>query len=128
MDRSASVYSFASALAGVIARCARSVSFSVIPSIEGNHPLCVRLSQPARATRLAAPSVPFRNCLRFIALSRFMMNSFMSDDEPSSDHRANIIEEPCQDHLTHMDDDKPHEREARDEVNRSCGLPPSKDR
>src|SRR5262245_36060186 len=127
-DRSASVYSFASALVGVIARCARSVSFSAIPRIEGNHPLCVRLSQPARAIRLAAPRLPFRNCLRSMAFSGFMMNSLMSNDEPSSDHRANVIEKPSQDHLTHMDHDKANERKARDKVNRSCGLPPAQDR
>src|SRR4029078_6683977 len=103
------------------------VSFSVIPSIEGNHPLRVRSSHPARATRLAAPSVPFRNFLRFIALSGFIANFLMLNDEPSGDHRANVIEEPCQDHLTHMDHDKANERNTRDEVNRSCSLPPAND-
>src|ERR1041384_273474 len=129
-EMSASPYSFASALAGVMARCVRSVSFSALFRIEGNQLLCVRLSQPARATRLAAPNVPFRNCRRSIARSCFMVCSFMFvlHDKPPCDHRPNVVEETCQNHFDHVNDDKPDKGKTRNKVNRPRGLAPPEDR
>jgi len=57
-----------------------------------------------------------------------MADSLTLNHKPSSDHGANVIEEPGQDDLTDMDNDKADERNARDEVNRPCGLTPAKDR
>src|SRR4029077_6450282 len=105
---SASPYSLARAFVGVTARCTRSVSFSVLFKIDGNQLPCVRLSQPTRATRLAAPNVPFRNCLRFMARSCFMAFSFVLPfhDNPSGDHRPHVIEKSCQHDLHDVNDDK----------------------
>src|SRR5207247_76012 len=125
---SASPYSLARAFVGVTARCTRSVSFSVLFKIEGNQLLCVKLSQPARATRLAAPNVPFRNCLRSMARSCFMARSFMLPDKPSGHHRPDVVEESCQDHLQHMNHNEPDEGKTGDKVNRPCRLPSTEDR
>src|SRR6185295_15899581 len=106
---SASPYSLARAFAGVTVRCTRSVSFSVLLKIEGNQLPCDRLSQPARATRLAAPNVPFRNCLRSFARSCFMAYSslLMLHDKPPRHHRPDVVEESCQDHFHHMNHNEP---------------------
>src|SRR6185436_10452705 len=127
---SASPYSLARAFVGVTARWTRSVSFSVLCKIEGNQLLSVRLSQPASATRLAAPNAPFRNCLRSIARSYFMTLSFMLmfHDEPSRHHRPDVVEESCQDHLHHMHHNEPDEGKTGNKVNRPGRLPSTEDR
>src|SRR6185295_19087315 len=130
VEMSASPYSLARAFVGVTARCTRSVSCSVLFKIEGNQLLCVRLSQPARATRLAAPNVPFRNCLLFIARSCFMACSFVLPfhDEPSGDHRPHVIEKSCEHDFYNVNDDEAHEWETGDEMNCPCPLAPAEDR
>src|SRR4029077_756640 len=127
---SASPYSLARAFVGVTARCTRSVSFSVLFKIEGNQLLCVRLSQPSRATRLAAPNVPFRNCLRSIARSCFMACSFMLmlHNKPSGHHGTDVVEESRQDYLQYVNDDKPDEGKTGDKVNGPRRLPSTEDR
>ena len=73
VEMSASPYSLASASRGVTTRCTASVNHSVLLRMSGNQLLCVRLSQPDSATRLAAPTVPFKNCLLFMACLGWIM-------------------------------------------------------
>src|ERR1043165_5686729 len=127
---SASPYSLARAFVGVTARWTRSVSFSVLCKIEGNQLLCVRLSQPARATRLAAPNAPLRNCRRSIARSCFMARSFLLVlyHAPSRHHRPDVIEESRQNYFDDMHHNEPDKGKTGDEVNRPGCLPSTEDR
>src|SRR5258706_6854359 len=119
-ERSFSKNSGAMALRDVTGCCGALVSFSVEPSILGNHSLLDSRSQPARKSVPVAPVMRSRKLRRSF---RVGMRSLQGDAIPARDHRSQVVPEPGDDHFEYVDQDEADQEPCGDEVKRARRLP-----